>query len=342
MIGKRIKQARIAAGLSLRELSKRTDNYVTAQAISKYENNRSIPGTDVFSVLAKGLDVNVDYFFQPYTVNVQLSKPVYRKRPVMKMSTLNSIQDQVRDKLEKYIEVEELFPDNDLNKFTIPDIKIRTIKKTKDTETFAQHLRDKWNLGTDPIMSMTHVLENNGVKVVMVETNESIDGLSCWANKHIPVIVVNKSFPTDRIRFSIAHELGHLLMNVKNANHMEKAANRFAGAFLVPDDVAKSELGDKRKRLQSRELVLIREKYGMSVQAWIHRARELAIISDRYAASLFRYLRKINLYDKEMGNPLYPEIGRRFELLVYRAVEEKLISKNKGAELLNISLQEYE
>lgn len=340
MIGNRIKQARIAAGLSLRELAAKVDYYVTAQAINKYEKKRSIPGNDVLHRLSQALQVKVEYFSKPSLVQVYLSEPIYRKRPTVKSSIIQTIQAQTKIHLEKYFEMEELFPNNYLKIFTAPDKKKRTIKKLADVEILTRQLREEWNLGIDPLRSVSNMLEDIGVKVMMVDSNKDIDGFSCWANETIPVVVVNKNFPTDRLRFTLLHELGHLLINCSSSRDKEAFANRFAGSFLVPEESAKYDLGENRKYINWWEFILLREKYGMSVQAWIHRACELDIISERYAATLFQFLRKSNLYDKEIGKPLRPESCVRFEMLVYRAVEEKLISLNKAAELLNVSLVE--
>lgn len=61
MIGKRLKLARSAAGLSLRELEAKIENLVTAQAIGKYERDESMPSSDILIALAFALGVSVDY-----------------------------------------------------------------------------------------------------------------------------------------------------------------------------------------------------------------------------------------------------------------------------------------
>jgi Zn-dependent peptidase ImmA (M78 family) len=341
MLGDRLKQARIAAGLSLRDLAGKTGNYITAQAISKYENRQSTPGSAVLDKLSQALGLNVGYFFRDAEIDVQLSEPVYRKRPTIKTSTLKAISAKVKSRLEIYLEIEDMYPEKRFKKFSMPINNIRTIKRSKDIEKLANWLRRDWELGNNPIGNLTRTLEDRGLKVVTIEASEDIDGFSCWANNTIPVIVVNGKFPTDRLRFSIAHELGHLLIRTSDSDNIERYANRFAGAFLVPEEVVITELGKKRININWQELMLLREKYGMSVQAWIYRMRELKVISESYAGSLFRYLRRNKLYDKELGNPLPAERNGRYEFLVVQAVEQGIISEAKGAELLNTPLNEF-
>jgi Zn-dependent peptidase ImmA (M78 family)/DNA-binding XRE family transcriptional regulator len=341
MIGDRLKQARIAAGLSLRDLAKKMDNYVSAQVINKYEHGKTVPGSDVLIKLSKALEISVAYFFRPPEIDVKLSDPVYRKRSSVGKKDQRAIQFQVKEEVEKYLEVEDLFPPSRFEDFKIHGSEERNIRNYDDIELFARKRRREWKLGIDPVSNLIEVLEERGIKVAAVKGYAKIDGLSCWANDVVPIIVVNGDVPVDRLRFSVAHELGHLLMKLPRSVDPEKAAHRFAGAFLVPKEAAELELGKKRTRLNMNELVLLREKYGMSVQAWIIRARDLDIISESYKNRFIGYLKKQDLFDKSIGKPLPPEEPKRFERLVIQAVEEDLISPARGAELLGISLNEF-
>ena len=278
MIGDRIYQARVAAGLSLRQLAERMNNYVSAQVIHKYELGKAQPGSDVLIKLAKALGVKVEFFFRPESASVTLSEPAYRKSSRASAKHQESIRAKAKEWVEKYIAVESLFPAHRFNALKLPKESDRTIRSLDDIEPFARNLRKQWALGIDPIEKLSEVLEDRGVKVAMVDVNERVDGLSCWANETIPVLVVKKNQTSDRLRFSMAHELGHLLLLPSKHLDDEKAADRFAGAFLVPEEAAKAELGEHRSSFSFYELMTLREKYGMSVQAWIYRARDLGII----------------------------------------------------------------
>jgi Zn-dependent peptidase ImmA (M78 family) len=177
--------------------------------------------------------------------------------------------------------------------------------------------------------------------MIMFDAEQDFDGLSCWANETIPVIVVRKNQTSDRLRFSIMHELGHLMLKPNKSINSEKAADRFAGAFLVPKQAVVAELGEQRSKLGFFELIELRKKYGMSVQAWIYRAHDLGIISDSLYRQLFGYLASRGLREREIGDPLPVEEPRRFERITVQAVEEDLISESKGAELLDISLTQF-
>jgi Zn-dependent peptidase ImmA (M78 family) len=121
----------------------------------------------------------------------------------------------------------------------------------------------------------------------------------------------------------------------------EKAAFRFAGAFLVPEPAARQELGNRRQRLDVYELHMLKHKYGMSMQAWIHRAQDLNILSQAGAASIYRHFSASGWKQREPGDPCPSEGTDRLKRLVVRALIEDMISETRAGELLGQSLKEF-
>jgi len=148
------------------------------------------------------------------------------------------------------------------------------------------------------------------------------------------VKALSRNAPGDRQRFNLAHELGHLVLRIVGELIEERAVNRFAGAFLVPSEAAIQELGARRKALSYSELYLLKHRYGMSMQAWVYRAKDLGIISQSAARAHFADFRRMGWHRKEPGEQLDPEEPKRFERLVHRALAEDLISRSRAEELL--------
>ena len=341
MIGDRIKQARISAGLSLRRLADITGNYVSAQVIHKYELGKSTPGSDVLIELAKALGVKVEYFFRPDSVQVTLSEPAYRKRLAASSKNLQAMRAKAKEWVERYLEVESLFPDNRFPKIKLPNDEGRAIREMEDVETLAVSLRKLWNLGVDPIENLTEALEDRGVKIVILEGEKDFDGLSCWANESIPVILIKSGLSGDRQRSNLAHELGHLIMKVSPNVDEEKAAFRFSGAFLVPAEMVYRELGKQRNKIDVGELHMLKKKYGMSMQQWIYRAKDLSIISESQASELFRNFRARGWNRNEPGGQVSQEEPGRFKRLLLQAVTERLVSPVRAAEILGKPFDEF-
>lgn len=341
MIGNRLRQARISAGLSLRQLAEKTDNYISAQVIHKYEAGKSNPGSDVLIKLAKALDVKVEYFFRPDSVQVTLGEPAYRKRLAASSKNLQAMRAKAKDWVERYLEVESLFPDDRFLKIKLPHDEDRIIEGMDDVEKLAVSLRKLWSLGVDPIENLAEALEDQGVKIVILEGKKEFDGLSCLANEKIPVILIKGGLPGDRQRSNLAHELGHLIMKVSPKINEEKAAYRFSGAFLVPAEMVYQELGKQRNKIDIGELHLLKKKYGMSMQQWIYRAKDLSIISESQASERFRLFRARGWNRIEPGDQVSHEEPGRFKRLLLQAVTERLVSPVRAAEILGKPFEEF-
>ena len=154
-----------------------------------------------------------------------------------------------------------------------------------------------------------------------------------------PVIVTKGELSGDRQRFNLGHELGHLILDIQGDRKPEQAANRFVGAFLVPAATARFELGANRTDLNINELHMLKHKYGLSMQAWIYRAKDLSIISENTAARLFQQFRVNDWHRQEPGKPYPSETPMRMERLIYRALAEDLISRSRAQELYGKPLQ---
>jgi Zn-dependent peptidase ImmA (M78 family)/DNA-binding XRE family transcriptional regulator len=308
---------------------------VSAQAISKYERGVNIPGSDVLLRLSKVLDVKVEYFFR--TTSVTTFDPVYRKKSRLKIRDERAIIAQIRDWLERYLEIETLY---DLDEsYTLPDK--QKIIHVENLEDAALHLRQQFSLGLAPVENLIEILEMNGIKVGRIEGHSDFDSCTFTMDDALPVIVVNKNMPGDRQRFSLAHELGHLMLDLPESIDGEKAANRFAGAFLVPKEIVYTELGEKRKSLNPLELHLLKHKYGLSMLGWVHRAEDLAVISKASAKRIVEQFRREGWHLTEPGDQIEPEKPDRMTRLIIRALEENIITASKASELLGKPLDAF-
>ncbi|MFP4502618.1 MAG: helix-turn-helix domain-containing protein [Candidatus Hydrogenedentota bacterium] len=335
MVGERIKQARRMACLSLRELGRRVG--VSHQAIAKYEKGEDIPSSGVLLRLSSALDVGVDFFLQP--VEVSVSQLEFRKHSRLGKKQQDSIVARVEDWIARSIEVESLMALEERVEFQLPEGFPRKVATFDDVEKAAIDLRGSWELGLDPIQNLTVVLEDHGVRVGSVHTEDRFDALTLMANETIPVIIVRAGIRGDRQRLSLAHELGHILL--RPTRDHEKMIQCFAGAFLVPAPVARMELGNSRSKLDPIELHMLKHKYGVSMSAWIVRARQLGIISEPTAKGLFIQFNKQGWRDKEPGDAFPSEEPERMTRQVMQLVTEEVISESRAKEFLGRSLDDF-
>ncbi len=338
VIGERIKRARLMTCLSQRELAQKVG--VSAMAISKYERGLDIPGSRVLINLARTAGVGVDYFVRPTKIGEFV--PAYRKHTTLPRRQEEAILGRVRDWLERYVETETLVQGSP-RRFECPDGFPCPIRRIEDVETAALGLRRSWDLGVDPIGNLIEVLEDKSIKVDLLPAGPGFDALAFTAREDggLAVIAVREDLPGDRQRYNLAHELGHLLLRPGPAVGPEKSAHRFAGAFIVPEEVVRYELGDRRRLFSLYELHTLKHKYGLSMHAWIYRARDLRIISETDAARLFKEFKRKDWYRKEPGDQIPAERPTRMERLILHALEEEIISAPRAAELLGMPLSDF-
>lgn len=331
-IGSRIELARKSNGLSMRALAEKMN--LSAMAISKYERGIMNPSSNVLLQLADVLHVNIEYFFRPAPEAVLLV--MYRKHTSLKKTKLNAIHARIQEWLERYLEIESFF-DFDFNSGTF--WQHYAVSSLEDVEKVANQVRQDWNLGSDPIDNLIEMLEAKGIKIGLIDGEDGFDGCTFRSNG-APVIVVRKDIPGDRQRFSIAHELGHILLDV-NEKLEEKAAHRFAGAFLFPQSMVFMELGKHRTQISLSELDLLKNKYGISMQAILHRAKDLNIIHANYYRDFCKYFSQMGYRKQEPGEPLASEQPVRMQQLLLRLIAEDIITQSKAEELNDEPIKEW-
>ena len=180
----------------------------------------------------------------------------------------------------------------------MPPVRLEPVTRYVDLEAVAQAVRREAGVGQrDPIPNLTRAIERAGV-IVAGLPNEipGHDGFSVWPDFALggrPVIVFARSSAGDRQRFTIAHEIGHLLLHSPQredaieAADAEREAHRFAGALLLPAEAAADAM---RPPLTLTTLAHVKATYGISIGAAIQRGHDLDLINDSRFVSLRKQL----------------------------------------------------
>lgn len=342
LFSERFRSARLLSGLSLQELADRLDNRISRQALHKYEKGTSVPSSEMIGYLCDTLDVRPDFFFRD--MEVKLGAIEFRKLDKLPAKEENRIIEQTKDFLSRYLELEETIGLS--YEFKNPLAKLDVVNTQEKAEMAAEMVRKAWCLGMDPISNTVELLEDNHIKVIEFEADLGFDGMQTLVNGKIPVIAVNVSRvkKDDRKRFTVMHELAHLLMPIAPdlpEKQKEALCNQFAGAMLFPSDLIKRELGMKRNKLLIQELGVLKQEYGISIQAIVMRALTTKIVSSRYCTQFFAYIKQMNWQVDEPFDFNSGEKSKRFEQLLFRALGEDLISVSKAAALNNMKLADF-
>ena len=324
--------------MSLDDLVAAIDGLVSKQALSKYERGKMQPKTAVLNRIAAALGIKSAQLWGEPVCGVECL--AYRKRARLGKKEAERIESFVAEALEKRVRLQERIGER--NSLELP-IRTLLVRNLDDAENAAITLRQRWNLGVDPIASLVDVLEDHFVHVVEVDAGETFDGISALArdndrNVLAAAIAVRRGTWRDRHRLNIAHELGHLTLELAEAVNAEAAAFRFGGAFLAPANQLCREVGEKRSLIEVEELLYLKQRYGMSMQAILFRLKDLGVITASHYRQWCMDINKLG-WKKQEPNEIPPQKPVRFHQQVLRALSEGLIGAQEAGQLLNDPLE---
>lgn len=340
----RLVSARKMAGMSLQDLADKMGNEVSKQALNKYEQGKMKPDSKGIIALANALAVSVDYFYSIPAVKVEL-KDVEFRRYTSKLSKLetNAVCEKSIALLERYLELEDMLNLQEKSQYFEFDTLIKT---AADAEKAAAKLREAWNLGYDPIPDVVEMLEDKGYKVIEIEAPEGFDGMKARiGDKKVIVLKKTKDLDKDdlvRKRFTALHELAHHALRFDSAiahKEEETLCHVFACAVLYPEEMARKELHKERFHFYEKELIILKERWGISFSAIFYRAHHLGILATAI-------LKKFNIGFKQRGYHLpNAEPGRfrgkekptRMERLVFIGLAKEVLTVNEAAFFAGIS-----
>jgi len=324
----RIKQLRLAKGLSLEDLAQAMGGIVTKQALSKYEKDLSKPSPTVAVSLATVLGVKALHFWSSPPIDVNFI--AYRRLSHMGKKKKAMIEAIVGKSLEERYRLQERLGLADTFKWMTTK---RTFRKHEDAEKAADGIREEWALGSDAHTDLTSILESRLVHVLEMESGREFDGISALAKNDkggvvAVAIMTRKVVFGDRQRMNLAHELGHLILQGNPDSEGENAAFRFAGAFLLPAKTLIKEIGERRANLQLTELLSLKRRFGISIQAILRRLLDLEVISKTTYKSWMIDIGKKG-WRREEPAPISPEKSSWLEMMLTRALAEGVITADE-------------
>jgi len=338
MIGKRLHQLRLARNLSLEALATKMGGMVTKQAIWKYENGKANPSPSILGKLANALGVNASYLLTESSIRVKFI--AYRKSAHLLEKDRQVLRSSIAEALENRVRIMDLVGQSDA--FKIP-MKAFPVDHIEDAEKAAEKMREKWQLGLDPIHNVTATLEENSICIMNIEANEDFDGISALVYDNedqlkTAALVTRGDIAGERQRLNLTHELGHLVLEVGEGVSEEEAAYRFGAAFLAPAARIYQEVGEKRALVQLREFLFLKRQLGLSIQALTHRLLELNIISDSHYS---QWRARINRYGWSKKEPEERPFEESYwlERSLLRLVAEGVMGKREAERILGEEIE---
>lgn len=277
--GERIRQARELRRLTQIELAAAIG--VNQSAIAHFEANRSAPSAEHLKAIAAATGFPVPFFEQPPPPAFPVGSLLFRAHADM----------TARDREEAHRYGEVVHELSWRLREMVRALPVRLPRGLPEPVEAAQLTRAALGLGpADPIRHLVDSAERSGVLVLAVPVElDGRDAFSAWVGEtgQLPVIVICNSESGERLRFSVAHELGHLVMHSPlrtSPFDVEKQADQFSAELLLPAEAMTAQL---TRPVTLESLAVLKPTWGVSIQALIRRARDLDVISDRQYRSLF-------------------------------------------------------
>jgi len=270
-IAARLMIARKRRRLTAKALAEKSG--LQADTISRLENSLRRPDDGTLQKLATALDYPESFFLKDACPSVDTGAVSFRSFSKMSARERDAAEAAGAIGLELGAWVEE--------RFSLPEPNLPDMTLQNDPETAAFNLRQHWSLGERPIGNLLNLLEVNGVRVFSLSENTaSVNAFSFWQDNK-PYVFLNNFKTAESSIFDSAHELGHLVMHKhgdpKGGRLIEKEANQFASAFLMPErDVRAAVI----RPVNVETLVRSKMRWRVSAMALAYRLHYLGILSE--------------------------------------------------------------
>lgn len=276
--GARVCQARLFLGATQKQFALSVG--LNQPRLSAVENNMvTAISDDVLLAMAEVTGFPPEFFEQP--PSVPLDDVQFRARLTFKAADRNRAMSCANLIHETYAKMRE--------RVEVPPVRMRRAEGT-DARQAAREFRLAFGLPSGPVLNLTSPVERMGVALLTLPiAGKKHDAFSTWqrsGSELYPLIVTFSGSPGDRLRWNIAHELGHLILHEGGAGQeIEAEADIFAAELLTPIEAMRAEI-PMRPKLSA--LYAMKLRWGVSVQSLIRRSRETGRVTDEQYTSLFR------------------------------------------------------
>lgn len=324
--------ARESRGLTQQELAEKI-NY-SQSALSKIENGNQSIDEELINILSKKLNYPESFFSQEmeiYPPNLH-----YRKKADVTSKVLAFIEAQMNI---YRVSIQRL-----LSSIQIPSSKLPFINQITNItpQDAAKYLRQFWGLPKGAIENVADLLEDNGILIIPMDFGtERIDGRSMVTSDGKFIIYINKNISGDRQRYTLCHELAHIILHINSINifevDIEKEAMVFASEFLMPEFEIRPQLIGK---LTIQKLADLKRYWKVSMQAILYWATSLKTVTANQARYLWTQFNSLRIKVKEPIDIPYEQPSLLKEV-IRGFIEQLAYTKDELAAMLHLSMDDF-
>lgn len=297
---------------------------VADNTVSRYLKGTLVPRPDVLREIAVFLNEPVAFFLTPLPSNVDEGSPSFMRSyaAATKRARLSAeaFKERAREAT-RYVERHVELPPAKFPQYRYGDDP--AVVSDRDLERLATETRRFWGLGDGPIANVVRLLEHNGAVVVRTDLgDQTLNAFSQWGMPEDRPYIILSDGKQSAVgsRHDAVHEVAHMVLHRHLPREVvqrpevhklvEKQANRFAGAFLLPaESFSRSVFLTTIEALRE-----LKEMWGVSVGSMIMRLTELELVTDRQARRLWESyapMRRNETYMSD-GTPLEMPTAMRY------------------------------
>ena len=292
---------------------------VSKMTVSNFESDKRYPNVEMVKKICEVLDITLGKLMS-YKDDVVIAEAMFHSSNKLTKAEKNAILAQVRLNIQMYHDA-CMCANAEVDESRLPKEKI---PMGTDLKEIATYMREALHLPTGgPVGNLIQTLERSGVFVTIIKRCGSainFTSLAAMTTNGVPIVAVSSALDRCGQREELAHALAYLMFSDVN----ERVINNAVRYFLLPSEDIIRELGRKRKSLCAKEIRIIAEKYGVSKQCVVRRAKEENIISRKWQGNV----QNIIVDERKAESPT------RLLQMVLRAYAEEEISISRAAELL--------
>ncbi|BCG54375.1 XRE family transcriptional regulator [Alistipes indistinctus] len=328
-----IKLARESRGLTQTQLARFA--HIAQSNLSKMEVGKLPIPDDALLRIATTLKYPLTFFYKK-SQRTPMGAFYFRKRMSLSKTSIKTIESK-RDIIRSAID--DLLQAVEVKECTLPHIRVTDNLTPSD---IARRVRAYFKLPKGPIQDLVKVLEDAGIIVYEMDFNsDKFMGFSIYTDAGQPIIFVNKNMPNDRKRFTLGHELGHLVMHImfdtdEDDRQIEIQADEFSSEFNMPFLDCYFDI----QRLQLRDLDNLKSYWKMSKAAILRRAYTAKTIDENRYKYYMIELSRIGERKVERG---YVDLDKPTLLSQILDMHTSILNYTKSelANMLGLNMDDY-
>lgn len=341
-IPERIKEAREARGFTLDSFASALG--VTRQAIAQFETGLTTPSGETMSRIIGETDQPLSFFLATPPRSGIPKTPFWRSLKRMELHHRRRILRRLQWAADVMVLIERFIEVPPVN---LPSIDFDpNTAGSEEIEKAAEDLRTFWKLGVGPVLNVGGIAEQNGVVLIREPVGcPDMDAVSAWIAGRPFVLLSSEVSSGPRDAFNLVHEIGHILLHASvdvsssNIDLLERQANRFASAFLLPRaSFSREVLGTSIEYFKS-----LKRRWGVSIAGMAYRCKDLDILNENQLSYVYRQMNTLKIRKSEpLDSVVLPSMPSILGDSVKMLVEYAVFTRDQIATALGLNMSDVE